>query len=583
MALDSVSAAQILARALADERLIALVGAGASGRFKSPSGREHEGVPTPSELVEIAQRQFQYLQGITSFNATFDAMLDRERRAAVEEFLLRYYKVPETFPLPPSHRLLAWIPFSLYITSNYDQFIERALEKETRRPFPLIDNDDLVRIRRWNTPVVKYHGCVTRPSTMVVTTSDYEELQQKRNLIRNFVSASLGGSHILVVGHGLGDSDLSRILSELVRDLGKYAPAIHVLRPPGHDGRLPGLANHHHEVIVEDLTEFLTRLLHEFRRIRDVVARPDIDPQWFSSSFFGALRKATVLPSETQVIDAFLEHLAEEISARTDVQGVMNDAAAAVASALDERPNYGALKRVWTQILGAVGSETAPEIAEATVRSFIAERNSRIQQFIALGAHLIKPNERILLYSQSQRVLQVLRGAPLSVQRSVHLFVCECRPKSPKPYEDAAATSIELSNSHYNVTVCPDVVGLNLLATKQIDKVVIGTHALFCENGANDVYAYVNTCGTDAIAEVANKHGVPIIVIGEALKLEMIPRNFASDHLYPHQESDLTEGARSIRNISTKRGEVTHLNIGYDLVEVAPNTTVYIPDQMTSP
>ena len=580
MSLDSESAAKILARALAEDRLVALVGAGASAAYTDINGISHMGLPTPSELVNIAQGEFAYTSGLSSFSETFDAILDRERRSAVEQFLLRYYNPPETFPIPPSHSLLAWLPFSLYVTSNYDQFIERALVKENRRPVVVVTNDDVVRLRRWNSPVIKYHGCVTRPSTMVAASSEVDHLQDKRSLVRSLVATSLGGSNILVVGHGLGDWDLSRILLELVRGLEDYAPTIYVLRPVGHDGRIPGLPREVKcEVITEDLTQFLNRLLSEFRQLRGVPDRSGGDSRWFSSSFFSALSKATVLPSETQVIDAFLQHLAEEISARSDVQGVMGDASTAVASALEERPNYGALKRAWIEVLNLVGSEASPASAETLLRNYIADRTGRIRQFAALGTTLIGENERILLYSQSQRVLQVLRSVPQAIQRTVHLFICECRPKSPGPYDDAGATCAELAGTNYNITVCPDVVGLSLLATRQIDKVVVGTHALFSENGANDIYAYVNTCGMNAIAEVAGHHDVPVCVIGEALKLERIPRVAALDHLHPHQESDLTDSARAIRDMTTRRGPVGHLNIGYDLVERCANTTIYVPDQ----
>jgi translation initiation factor 2B subunit (eIF-2B alpha/beta/delta family) len=581
MSLDSVLAARILARALADDRLVALVGAGASATYTDVNGIVHRGLPTPSELVVIAQNEFNYTASLGTFNATFDAILDREGRAAVEKFLLRYYKTQESFPTPPSHSLLAWIPFSLYVTSNYDQFIERALVKENRRPFSIINNEDVVRLRRWNTPVIKYHGCVTRPSTMVAATAEYDHLQDKQNLVRSLVTTSLGGGTILVVGHGLGDSNLSKILLELTRGLGEYAPMIYVLRPPGHDGRVPGLPKEINcEVIAEDLTQFLNRLLTEFRQLRGTPGRTSVDSRWFTSSFFSALSKATVLPSETQVIDAFLEHLAEEISARTDVQGVMSDANAAVTSALEERPNYGALKRIWIEVLNLIGAETKRVNAETMLRSFIADRTGRIRQFTALGPTIIAENERILLFSQSQRVLQVLRGVPNAVQRTVHLFICECRPKSPAPYDDAGATCAELVGSNYKITVCPDVVGLNLLATKQIDKVIVGTHALFSENGPNDIYAYVNTCGTNAIAEVASRHNVPIYVIGESLKLERIPCANAEDHLHPHQENDLSDSARAIRDMATRRGPVGHLNVGYDLVKRCANTTVHLPDQV---
>ncbi len=123
MAMESGSAAEILARALVEDRLVALVGSATSARHQDPKGRVHDGLPTANELVEIASNQFGYVSSEESFNRTFDLIHDREGRSAVEEFLLRYYKVPESFEVPPSHKFLAWLPFSIYITSNYDQFL----------------------------------------------------------------------------------------------------------------------------------------------------------------------------------------------------------------------------------------------------------------------------------------------------------------------------------------------------------------------------------------------------------------------------------------------------------------------------
>ncbi|MDR3572067.1 MAG: SIR2 family protein [Candidatus Pacebacteria bacterium] len=576
--IESSDAAEILARALNDDRLVALVGASASARYVDGNGRSYPGLPTPTELVQIASDNIGYIKPEFSFNEVFDLIKEREGRAQVEQFLLQYYKIPKAFDIPPCHQHLAWLPFSQYITSNYDQFIERALEKEGRRPLALIDNSDVPRLQQLHTPVVKYHGCVSRSYTLVAASNEYELLQKERGLIRNHISATLAGKNLLVVGHGLADSDLSAILTEIVSDLGDYAPKIYVLRPIGHDGVIPDFS-HPYEVIFEDLTQFLARLLHEFRKRREGGASVESEASWFKSGFFSALKKAAVLPSETQVIDAFLAHLKDEIAARPNVSEVLIDASAAVESALQERPNYGALRRTWRSVESTLAGSVDSGEAERRIGSYIADRLASVRLFNELGSNLIKSNERILLYSQSQRVLQTLRGVPVGIQKTVHLFVSECRPKSPHPFQDAAATCAELADTHFKITVCPDVVGLNLLATHQIDRVLLGTHALYKDLSAGDsaVHSFVNTCGANSVCILAEHYNIPVTVIGEPIKIEDVTRSKARDHLHPKQENDLQESARVLKSLATKRGAIDHLNIGYDLVTCHSKITVATP------
>lgn len=584
MSSDIAEQAEVLARALEDDRLVALVGSGASARHKDGSGRVYEGLPTPAEFVRMAARQFPYVREDMPFNTACDEILGRERRAGLEDFLLRYYRVPETQEIPPAHRILAWLPFSLYITSNYDQFLERALERENRKAYSIIDNEDLIRLKRWHTPVIKYHGCVSRPNTMVAATRDYAHLEEHRALVAKLVAVSLAGKTLLVIGHGLSDSDLSKLINDVLSNLAGYGPNIVVVREPGKSARLTHV-NYEVEVVSEDLTTFLNRLLHSYRALKQTVTGPAFSEQWLDSSFFAELKQAATLPTETQVIDAFLKHLHAECYARDDVEGVVSDARIAIAATLDERPNYGALRKTWDELSATLESlKTAPD-AEEAVEDFIASRTSLIGSFTKLGRGLVRPNDRILLFSQSQRVLQALKGANVNTQRTCHIFIAECRPKSPQSYQDAEATCKELAETYYRVTVCPDVVAINLINSQQIDKVIMGTHALYFDDTANpvaSVHSYVNTCGSLAIELACRERGTPVHIIGETLKLEKVAIEERDDHLHPHEENDLRQMAVGLRELRTKKADVGHLNIGYDLVEIHENTTIHVPDLTTA-
>lgn len=575
MSIDPKSAAEVLGRALQEDRLAVLVGSHASSDTVDVSGRSYRGLPTPEQFVKLCSDQYGYVKQTDSFNEVCDKIIAFDDRRELEEVLLRYYRVPNDFAPTPAHKLLAWLPVSLFITSNYDQFIERCLEREGRNPKSLIEDEDLVRLKRRQTPVVKYHGCVTRPETMVAATPDYDALEKQRKLLTNYISSSLAGKTLLVVGHGLADYDLSRIVVGLCESLGEYSPSIYVLRREGHSGKLPGL-RFDAEVVTEDLTSFLSRLIQSTRKTGPDLPQSLLDEQWLSSSFFAALRQASVLPSETQVIDAFLSHLLDEISARGNVRDVLADAQAAVDLALEDRPNYEALHKTWeivTQKLGVITDSAKAELALQEIQGY---REITVNSFKRLGATLIKRNERILLFSQSQRVIQCLQGVPPSLQKTIHLFICECRPKSPSPYQDAIATCHQLADTYYDITVCPDVVAGHLLCSHQIDRVVMGAHAIF-HSGESGYYSFVNTCGSRMMALTAVNHDVRVDVVGELLKVEELEESRANDRVHIHQENDLLDSAVGLRDLQTQRGRVSHLNIGYDLVPVYGNVHVHVP------
>lgn len=98
------------------------------------------------------------------------------------------------------------------ITTNYDRLIENC-ESAKRDNFEVIVNDkDLLRSKK-NKYIIKMHGDVRQPETIVLKESDYLEYSQKHVLIEMFVKSLLANHTILFLGYSLNDYNIKLIIS----------------------------------------------------------------------------------------------------------------------------------------------------------------------------------------------------------------------------------------------------------------------------------------------------------------------------------------------------------------------------------
>ncbi|HYK37275.1 SIR2 family protein [Alloacidobacterium sp.] len=78
--------------------------------------------------------------------------------------------------------LLAEIPyFNRFVTTNWDPFIERALDVLV----PIFEDRDLAFWDDKKRQVLKIHGCITRPYSVVATQNDYDNCMAQNPLIFN--------------------------------------------------------------------------------------------------------------------------------------------------------------------------------------------------------------------------------------------------------------------------------------------------------------------------------------------------------------------------------------------------------------
>jgi hypothetical protein len=168
--------------------------------------------------------------------------------APKEAFADHYKSLPTpNFSALPSepHRVLAGLPFQVYLTSNFDDRMFRALTDYAKK-------DARLAICRWNkhipdsvprfdpefaysaaNPLVyHFHGCTPWPETAVVTEDDYFEflinVSRDSKLFAHRVDRALGGA-LLFLGYTLSDWDflvLFRLFANRLRDSGNTHIAV---------------------------------------------------------------------------------------------------------------------------------------------------------------------------------------------------------------------------------------------------------------------------------------------------------------------------------------------------------------------
>ncbi|MEQ9866081.1 SIR2 family protein [Pectobacterium aroidearum] len=94
------------------------------------------------------------------------------------------------------------------ITTNYDTLIEQFFEFE-----PLIGNSILLSNPYGS--VYKIHGCVSSPSELTITESDYNFFDSKYELIRAQLLSLFIHNPVIFIGYSISDSNIQKILKTI--------------------------------------------------------------------------------------------------------------------------------------------------------------------------------------------------------------------------------------------------------------------------------------------------------------------------------------------------------------------------------
>ena len=209
---------------VAQQNSIVLVGAGLSAGLGLPSWPqlirqmidwcEAQGINLPNKAdIEILLNDKKDL--LVAASALRSKMGDDKYR----EFLKGVFLRPDLKPTEV-HELLASLPFVAAVTTNYDHLVEEGYRKvhpdESVNVFTHTDHEQLgtaLNAKRYF--VLKAHGTVERPETMVLDSKDYRKLIFKSESYRTFLRSLFLHRTTLILGFSMTDPELLFLLAEL--------------------------------------------------------------------------------------------------------------------------------------------------------------------------------------------------------------------------------------------------------------------------------------------------------------------------------------------------------------------------------
>ena len=115
-----------------------------------------------------------------------------------------------------SHALLACLPVTQTVTTNYDQLFEDA-SAAAGRPVAVLPSDPTREHSRW---LLKLHGSIDDPTGIVLTRQDVLRYAERRAALAGIVQALLITHRMLFVGFSMSDENFHRIADDVRRSLG---------------------------------------------------------------------------------------------------------------------------------------------------------------------------------------------------------------------------------------------------------------------------------------------------------------------------------------------------------------------------
>ena len=156
---------------------------------------------------------------------------DSGKEPTVEKRLQARYQRENTGALPTiAHYLLASLPVGYFLTTNYDDLMECALEGLKRYPVRVISDTDTIKTGgRDDCYLIKPHGCATQDTGFVLSRDDYEDFEANKPATTILMESLLLTKSFFFVGYSLRDPDFRSINHRLAKILDKEKKTAYAL------------------------------------------------------------------------------------------------------------------------------------------------------------------------------------------------------------------------------------------------------------------------------------------------------------------------------------------------------------------
>ncbi len=212
---DDTGSLAALGREVRERQVILFVGAGVSAGLGLPTWQDFIGRLgsefgfEPHEFLGLSHD----FRSLAEFYRLEKGSLETLRDKIAREWQISDEKLASS----QAHRHIVELDFPIVYTTNYDHLLERAYRSQHRRFNKIVTAKDFARIDPALPTIVKFHGDLDDPSSMVLGETDYlDRLSFEQPLDIKLVADAFGKA-LLFIGYSVSDINLRLLLYRLHR------------------------------------------------------------------------------------------------------------------------------------------------------------------------------------------------------------------------------------------------------------------------------------------------------------------------------------------------------------------------------
>jgi LuxR family glucitol operon transcriptional activator len=142
-------------------------------------------------------------------------------RMTLVEHLRRALVTPRDFSTETYEALLD-LQIRHFFTTNFDELLEEAFRRQGFDPNVIAHNEHVSFWDESKVQVIKLHGDLRDPDSIVITAEDYEDYFHSHSALADLVKAELQTRTVLFLGYSFNDIDLRMILARVSRESRKF-------------------------------------------------------------------------------------------------------------------------------------------------------------------------------------------------------------------------------------------------------------------------------------------------------------------------------------------------------------------------
>lgn len=128
------------------------------------------------------------------------------------------------------HSAFCDLPFKVVVTTNVEQLLEQRYRARYGSVLSIMEEEQLRLVNPYPSPkLVKLHGDLHHPSSLVLTESDYDRFLDRHPLFATWLANQLISNTGVLIGYSLDDPDFRSILAQLQSRLGSVPPDLYVV------------------------------------------------------------------------------------------------------------------------------------------------------------------------------------------------------------------------------------------------------------------------------------------------------------------------------------------------------------------